>query len=152
MSDDMTSDYEMAPLPSPSEALRRLGRLVGKWQVSGGAEGAVTYRWMDGAYFLLQDVELVQFGQPITGLELIGNRRPFGEDPHPEVTSRFYDSQGNTLDYTYDLDGDTLTIWAGDRGSPAYFRGSFNDDDSVMDGEWVYPGGGGYASTMRRVL
>lgn len=142
---------EMPPAPAPSEALRRLDRLVGTWRVTGGAEGTITYRWMQGGYFLLQDVELVQYGQPITGFEVIGNLRPFGEGPHPEVTSRFYDSLGNTLDYTYELSDDTLMIWAGERGSPAYFRGSFSEDDSVMDGAWVYPGGGGYDSTMHRV-
>ena len=150
MSDETMTEYDMPATPAPSEALQRLDRLVGEWQVTGGAEGTVRYHWMDGGYFLLQDVELVQDGQRITGFEVVGNRRPFGADPQPEVTSRFYDSQGNTLDYTYELVGDILTIWSGERGSPAYFRGSFNHDDSVMDGAWVYPGGGGYESRMTR--
>ncbi len=66
------------------------------------------------------------------------------------MVSRFYDSMGNTLDYVYELDGDLLTIWAGAKDSPAYFRGSFSDDGHVLDGAWVYPGEGGYASTMTR--
>lgn len=50
-------------------------------------------------------------------------------------------SRGTTLDDTYELTGDTLRVWAGKRDSPAYFPGSFDDDDSVMDSAWVYPGG-----------
>ncbi|MFD4469886.1 hypothetical protein ACFWPA_16520 [Rhodococcus sp. NPDC058505] len=138
------------PVPPPAANLQRLDRLVGTWRITGGAEGTVTYSWMEGRYFLIQQVDLEQFGESIIGTEMIGNLRPFGEAPGADVVSRFYDSQGNTLDYVYELDGDTLTIWGGSKGSPAYFRGTFNADDTVLDGEWVYPGGGGYPSTMTR--
>ncbi|MFI1585852.1 hypothetical protein [Embleya sp. NPDC020630] len=125
--------------------------MVGTWAVTGGAEGSVRYEWMPGGFFLSQQVELVQFGEPVSGLEVIGNLRPFGEPAGTDVVSRYYDSNGNTFDYVYELVGDTLTIWAGAKGSPAYFRGTFNADDTVMTGDWVYPGGGGYTSTMTRV-
>ena len=58
---------------------------------------------------------------------------------------------GNTLDYVYEVDKDTLTIWGGQKGSPAYFKGTFSDDGNTCTGGWVYPGGGGYKSTMTRV-
>ena len=48
------------------------------------------------------------------------------------------------------LEGDTLTIWAGEKGSPAYFRGVFSGDGNTMSGQWFYPDGGGYDSTMTR--
>lgn len=57
---------------------------------------------------------------------------------------------GNTLDYVYDLDGDSLTIWAVAKDSPAYFHGTFSDNDHVFTGACVYPEGGGYHSTMKR--
>ncbi|MEK8225885.1 hypothetical protein NKG05_07220 [Oerskovia sp. M15] len=123
--------------------LRALDRLVGTWQVTGGAEGEVTYEWMVGGYFLLQHVRLTQFGQEITGLEVIGNLHPFGEPVGEDVVSRFYDSLGNTLDYVYEITGDTLTIWAGAKGGPAYFEGAFDADGGAVVGEWVYPGGVG---------
>lgn len=135
----------------PSADLRALDRLVGSWKVAGGAEGTVRYEWMPGRFFLIQHVELTQFGQPVTGMEVIGNLRPFGEPAGADVVSRFYDSTGNTLDYVYELTGDTLTIWAGAKGSPAYYRGTFNADDTAVTGEWTYPGGGGYTSSMTRV-
>jgi len=142
--------YGLDGRPSPSAGLRALERLVGTWRVTGGAEGEVTYEWMEGGYFLLQRVRLDQFGQEIKGLEVIGNLHPFGEPVGVDVVSRFYDSLGNTLDYVYDLTGDTLTIWAGVKGSPAFFEGTFDAADRVVVGEWVYPDGGGYPSTMTR--
>lgn len=146
-SGDLDADGE---IPAPSADLAALDRLVGEWAVTGGVEGVVRYEWMAGRCFLLQHVELEQFGEQIVGLEVIGHLRPFGEPAGTDLVSRFYDSQGNTLDYTYELDGDTLTIWGGPKGSPAYFRGEFRDGDTAMDGAWVYPGGGGYDSTMTR--
>jgi len=149
-STQLGDDEAMGEQPQPDPRLRALDRLVGEWVVEGGAPGTVRYEWMPGGYFLLQHVDLEQFGQRITGFEVIGNLHPFGEPVGEDVVSRFYDSLGNTLDYVYELEGDTLTIWGGVKGSPAYFRGTFTADDRVMAGEWVYPGGGGYPSTMTR--
>jgi hypothetical protein len=136
---------------APSDAVRALDRLVGTWTLAGGATGTITYEWMPGGWFLLQRVELDQYGMHVRGMEVIGQLRPFGEAPSPDVHSRFYDDAGNTLDYVYEIAGDTLHIWAGERGSPAFFTGTFRDGDRVVDGDWVYPGGGGYSSTMTRV-
>ncbi|GAA3630556.1 hypothetical protein GCM10022267_16670 [Lentzea roselyniae] len=138
-------------ITQPSADVRALDRLVGTWKVTGGAEGTVRYEWMPGRFFLLQHVELTQFGQPVTGMEVIGNLRPFGEPAGADVASRFYDSMGNTLDYVYELTGDTLTIWGGAKGGPAYYRGTSSADGTTVTGEWVYPGGGGYPSTMTRI-
>jgi hypothetical protein len=149
--DAVDQEFAMPPVPAPSEALRALDRLVGTWTVTGGAVGTVSYEWMAGGYFLIQRVELEQYGEKHTGIEVIGNLRPFGEEPSADVWSRFYDDAGNTFDYVYELAGDTLTIWGGERDSEAKFVGSFNGDDTEMVGEWVYPGGGGYPSTMTRV-
>lgn len=146
----MSDEQYTQVTPEPSAQVRTLDRLVGTWTVTGGAVGTVTYEWMAGGYFLIQRVDLEQYGQRIHGVEMIGHLRPFGEQPSADVYSRFYDSTGNTLDYVYELDGDTLHIWGGEKGSPAKFTGTFTDGDRVMDGEWVYPGGGGYPSTMTR--
>jgi hypothetical protein len=147
---DHNIDTQPQPL-QPSPDLKKLDRLVGTWGVSGGAQGQVTYQWMEGSFFLIQHVDLEQYGQKSKGIEIIGHERPFGAEPSADITSRFYDSLGNTLDYVYELEGDTLTIWGGQKGSPAYYKGRFSDDGSTMTGEWVYPGGGGYASTATRL-
>ena len=138
----------MSENAQPSAELQALDRLVGTWSVTGGAEGTVRYEWMPGRFFLLQHIELTQAGQSITGMEVIGNLHPFGEPVGAEVVSRFYDSGGNTFDYVYELTGDTLTIWAGAKGSPAYYEGTFGADGATVTGEWTYPGGGGLRAAL----
>jgi hypothetical protein len=100
--------------------------------------------------WLPENGDLEQYGQKIKGFEIIGHEHPFGAEPSEEIKSRFYDNMGNTLDYIYELEGDTLTIWGGEKGSPAYSKGTFSDDGHTLSSEWVYPGGGGYQSTMTR--
>jgi hypothetical protein len=136
--------------PNPNPDMACLDRLVGTWEVSGGANGTATYEWMDGKHFLVQRVVLEQFGQQINGLEVIGHNQDFGQEPDPEIRSCFYDSMGNTMRYVYEMGGDVLTIWGGEKGSPAYYRGTFSIDGNIVTGDWVYPGGGGYTSTMTR--
>src|SRR3979411_523663 len=140
---------DQAPTPNPD--LKALDRLIGSWAVSGGAEGTVTYERMEGGFFMLQRYDLRHEGHDVKGIEVIGHLQPFGEEPSPDLKSRAYDNVGNTLDYVYEMDGDTLMIWAGEKGSSAYFKGQFSDDGQTNTGEWFYPDGGGYRSTMKRV-
>jgi hypothetical protein len=130
--------------------LRSLDALVGTWRLSEETSGTVPYVWLEGGHFLLQHIDLTLHGRVVQGLEAIGHRKHFGEEPSPEIWSRVYDAEGNTLDYVYEIDGRTLTIWAGAKGSPAYFRGEFSADGRTNTGAWVYPDGGGYRTTMTR--
>jgi len=81
--------------------------------MSGDVQGTVTYAWMEGGFFLIQNVDLEHHGQRIKGIEIIGHERPFGAEPGEGIRSRVYTNTGDTLDYVYELEGDTLTIWAG---------------------------------------
>jgi len=148
---DMNEAQLKPKVPEPSPALKKLDKLAGTWEISGGAQGQVTYEWLEGGFFLIQHVDLEQYGQKIKGIEIIGHLKPFGEEPSEEIKSRFYGNMGDTLDYVYELDGDTLTIWGGEKGSPAYYQGKFSDDGRRLTGAWVYPGGGGYESTAVRI-
>ena len=143
----MTTQHD---IPAPNPDLATLERLIGTWQVSGDAVGQVTYEWMPGGFFVLQRYQLTLFGHTVDGIEVIGHAQPFGQQPSPDIHSRAYDNTGNTLDYVYDITDDMLTIWGGERDSTSYFRGRFTDDDTNT-GEWVYEGGGGYATTMTRI-
>jgi hypothetical protein len=136
----------------PNPDLQNLGRLVGTWKQTGGVEGEITYEWAEGAFFLIQHVDLEQYGQKIKGMEIIGHLQPFGEEPSQDIKSRFYSYlDGMTLDYVYEIEGDELTIWGGERGSPAYYKGTFSADGNTLTGGWVYPGGGGYEAITTRV-
>ncbi len=149
MSDETTNEAQgYGQTPEPSPALRRLERLVGTWELSGDVGGRVTYEWMEGGFFLLQHVDL---GQEATGMEVIGHERGFQAEPSADIKSRFYSSSGDTLDYVYELEGDTLTIWFGERESSAYYEGEFSGDGNTLAGAWHYPGGGGYEAISTRV-
>lgn len=129
------------------------GELGGRAELCPGVDGVaelIEEMCPDGGHFLVQHFELEQYGERVDGFEVIGHLHPFGEPVGDEIVPRFNDSAGNTFDYVYELEGDVLTIWAGAQGSPAYFRGRFGDGDRTMTGDWVYPGGGGYTSTMTR--
>src|SRR5262245_9786253 len=148
-SDSTSSPYQ----PSrPHPDLKSLECLVGTWEQSGGVSGEVTYAWMEGGFFLIQHVDLERYDHKIKGIEIIGHLQLFGEEPGKEIQSRFYSYlDGMTLDYVYEVASDTLTIWGGERGSPAYYTGTFSDDGNTLTGAWVYPGGGGYESIARRI-
>jgi hypothetical protein len=151
--DDRTNNAQANQQPAePNTDLKDLGeRLLGTWEMSGEVGGMVTYECMEGGFFLIQRVDLEQYGQRIKGLEIIGHERPFGSEPSEEIKSRFYSNTGDTLDYVYELEDDTLTIWGGEKGSPAYYSGTFSDDGDTLSGAWHYPGGGGYEATSTRV-
>jgi hypothetical protein len=114
--------------------------------VSGEAEGTVVYEWTEGGFFLLQHVDL----GGTKGLEVIGHQHRYA-DPSADIRSRYYGfSEGETLDYTYEINDDTLTIWMGERNSPAYYEGTFSEDGNTLTGGWRYPGGGGYSTVSTR--
>src|SRR5215217_5052375 len=94
----------------PDAGLKQLERLVGTWEVTGEAQGRLTYEWMEGGHFLIRHVDLEQGGRANKGIEIIGRERGFGApEPSEDIRSRYYDIYGNTLDYVYELEGDTLT-------------------------------------------
>lgn len=146
------NEYVEYERPKPNSDMNGLKKLVGTWKQSGGVNGEISYEWIEGGFFLMQRVDLEQYGQQIKGVEIIGHLQPFGEEQSSDIRSRFYSSlDGMTLDYVYEVEGDTLTIWGGEKGSPAYFKGQFSDDGNILSGSWVYPGGGGYEAISTRI-
>ena len=143
----MTDDASQTGQTDP--AVQALDRLVGTWRISGDASGTVTYRWMKGGFFLVQDGELELFGHRNQFTEIIGREKVFGGQPSEDIKARTYSAEGDTLDYVYELEGDTLTIWGGHRGSESRFVGTFSADGDTLSGAWTWPGGG-YATTSTR--
>ena len=125
------------PAPGPDPDLHTLQPVLGTWDVMGDATGRTRYEWLEGNFFLAQHFDLVHNGRTIRGTEIIGHLYPFAGRPSPDIYARVYScSDGMTLDYVYELDGDTLTIWAGHRGSPSFYRGTFSADGIRMIGAW----------------
>lgn len=129
--------------------VQSLDRLVGRWRITGDATGSVRYRWLPGHHFLVQDGELDLYGHRNVFTEVIGRLKPFGGDPSEHIASRVYTSEGDTLDYVYELEGDELTIWGGSRGSGSRYTGTFSPDGATLTGAWSWPGGGYATVTIR---
>jgi len=131
--------------------LRALDRLVGVWRVAGDAEGEVGWEWAPGGYFLLQHIDMVHDRRPIKAMEVIGRLHPLDGGPSADIRSRVYSyNDGYTIDYVYELEGDTLTIWGGEKGSPAFYRAVFSPDGNMLTGSWQWSGGG-YSTVAIRV-
>lgn len=143
-----------AAVPNPD--LQSLDRLVGTWEISdpsgkGEISGQVSYEWAEGGFFLIQHFDLLHGEHRNKGIEYIGHFQMFGEEPSEEIKTRVFSFlDGMVLDYVYELVDHTLIIWAGAKGSPAYFKGQFSENGNTLTGAWVYPGGG-YESRMSRV-
>jgi len=148
MTESLSGGHDQTAASRPNVDLQTLSRLIGTWKVTGEAEGTVTYEWAEGGFFLLQHVEL----GGSKGLEIIGHDHRYGEEPSADIRSHYYGfGEGETLDYTYEIRNDTLTIWMGERDSPAYYEGTFDAAGAVLTGAWHYPGGGGYSTISTKV-
>jgi hypothetical protein len=145
-----TSDTERVQPTGPPADIKALGdRLVGSWKVSGESEGETSWEWMEGGFFLIQRGWTRREGVEQEYLQIIGYDRMPGSEPADAITGRLYTSHGDTLAYTCELEGDTMTIWMGKKGSPAVYRGTFSADGNTIEGAWEWPGGG-YEETMTR--
>ena len=158
MTDDSTLDQSQDQPVEPNPALRALDVLVGTWQITGresGPEGEIhgqsRYEWMEGGFYLVQHVDMDHVGHHIKGIEYIGH------DPAADnLRSYFFGTDapgpfgGVALEYVYEVTDETLTIWGGEVGSPAAYKGRFVNGRDTVAGAWEWPGGG-YEATMTRV-
>ena len=136
---------------TPNPDLKKLNRLIGKWKVSGpDIDGEATFEWMEGGFFMIQRFEFTYGGGKIKGIEYTG----FDEDTQT-LRSHMMDIRGSNFTYTWDIEGDTLWYWFGDKGSQTFSRGTFSADGNTVTGRWQWPKAdgktGGYKYTMTRV-
>ncbi len=148
---DDAQAYQQPPEPSPD--LKSLGRLVGTWNVSSPEIlGRITFEWMKDGFFLIQRIDFDHAGRRVKGIEIIGHERRFGAEPSEEIKSRVYSNSGDTLDYGYELEGDTLTIWAGQgEGLPGVLQGHIQRRRRHPHRRLALLRGGGYEATPTRI-
>ena len=130
----------------PNPALRSLDKLVGTWQVSGEAQGQITFNWMEGGFFLIQTVDLDGGAR---GTEFIGY-----DAESNSLKSHYFSNTGDLLEYTYRAEGQTHTVSIDMPGRKGQFVALFSDDDNTFAGRWDWTQDGekmGYDATMTRV-
>jgi len=143
--------------PQPNPALKSLDVMVGAWELKGHESGPVgeihgrpTFEWMEGGFYLVQHVDIDYIGRRIVGTEYIGY-----DEENDNLRSYFFSYEGPgpfgrvALEYVWEVGEDTFTIWGGEVGSPASFKGRFGGDRNTITGRWEWPGGG-YEATMTR--
>jgi hypothetical protein len=136
---------------TPHPALRTLDRLVGTWRITGEQfNGTTTFEWMDGGFYLIQRSESDHNGRRFTAVEYIG----YDQDTDT-LRSHMMDSAGSNFTYTWQLDGDQLTVWFGDHGSDNFLSATIDPTGTTVTGGWQWPdragGTDGYTATMTRI-
>jgi hypothetical protein len=127
--------------PSPDPALRALDPFVGTWSMKGhllGLDeenilGRATYRWLEGGFFLQQDIEL-----DFAGTVEIKSHELIGYDPETKAFSSlvFSNLSPSPLPYTWDVQGRNVTISVSYGPLEATFTGAFSEDGDSFSGGW----------------
>jgi uncharacterized protein YndB with AHSA1/START domain len=156
-----TDEYvEATQPPGPDPALKRLERFVGTWAIKGRTRdadhdnvfGKTSFEWLPGGFFLQQCMELDFMGLGVRGLEVIGYDPSTGTFP----STLYSNLTGVPITYTYDVQGDRVTIRTELAGGATY-TGTFSDDGDTGSGGWrpdegmEGPGNVAYDITATRV-
>ncbi len=142
-----SNNHLAAQLPAePYPQLRVLDRLIGEWEVTGSfLQGRMTFEWMEGGFFPIQHVDCHTTERTIKGTEYIGF-----DEATQTLRSHYMDIHGANFTYTWEIDGDTIRTYFGEKGSDNYFEGHFDEDGNSYSGAWQWPGGG-YKATLLRI-
>ncbi len=138
---DNNDNAQPQGIPQPDPALKRLDRLVGSWSMKGhpiGSDeeniiGRTTFQWLDGGFFMQQDVEI-----DFAGMMKIKSRELIGYDPETKAfsSSVYSNLSPAPLPYKWDLQDDTLTISVSYGPLDATFKGKFSKDGKSFSGGW----------------
>lgn len=129
-----------ASVPKPDAALKRLDRFVGTWRMRGrslGSDeytitGTTTFDWLDGGFFLAQDMEMDYAGTPIKSHELIG----YDAKSKAFASTVFSNMAPDPWPYQWDVQGDDITISIKKPPMDATFKGKFSPDGKSWSGGW----------------
>jgi hypothetical protein len=127
--------------PTPDPALSALDPFVGTWDMKGhliGSDeenvvGQATFRWLDGGFFLLQEIEL-----DFAGMFEVKSHELVGYDPEAEAFSSlvFSNLAPSPLPYRWEVDGRAVTIKVNYGPLNATFNGEMSEDGNTFSGGW----------------
>lgn len=134
----------------PNSALKSLNKLLGTWKASdpSGAEGIsgeVTFEWMENNFFFIQHID---FGGG-KSFEVIG----YDEESN-SLKTHYFSNTGQILEYTYEVNDDTITVSIDMPHAKGKFIGKFSNDGNSYTGRWDWTEDGarkGYSATMTKV-
>jgi hypothetical protein len=124
--------------PKPNAAVKRLEKLVGKWDMkitlptNPPMEVAAwgTFELLEGGAFLAYRAEADRSDFP-------KNRSIIGSDETLDrYTMLYYDSRGVSRIYQMSLDDEAWKLWRDDPDFPQRFIGKFGDDGNTITGAW----------------
>jgi Protein of unknown function (DUF1579) len=127
--------------PTPDPALKALEPFIGTWEMKGhliGSDeeniiGRATYRWLEGGFFLQQDVEFDFAGMfHVKSHELVGYDPETGTFP----STVFSNMSPTPLPYKWEIDGRKLTISVNYGPMDSTFSGEFGEDGDTFSGGW----------------
>jgi hypothetical protein len=99
---------------------------------------------MEGGFFLVQRIDF----RNAKGIEIIGYDEESGS-----IRSHYFGNAGGILEYTYDVDDDTIMVTIDMPHVQGRFVGEFADDGNSYTGRWEWTQDGaklGYDATMTR--
>jgi hypothetical protein len=113
----------------PNPALKSLNRLLGAWIVTGEAYGQVTFNWMEGGFFMVQDIDLIG----TKGIEFIG----YDKDSK-SLKSHYFDTNGQVLEFTYEINESGHNVFIDMPGIKGKFKGKFSNGGETITGKWKW--------------
>jgi hypothetical protein len=132
------------PVNERNDTLKKLDRLVGRWDIMitlpgdppMTVAGRASFEWLDGVFLVHRsDADDPNFP---TGNSIIGS-----DDTMGSYTMLYSDSRGVTRIYQMSLEGNVLKMWRDDPEFAQRFTGTISADGSQIDAKWENSTDGG---------
>jgi hypothetical protein len=111
----------------PNPALKKLSWLSGTWMVSGEAHGHVTFSWMEGGFFMVQDIDLIG----MKGIAFIGYNAE-----SKKLESYYFGYNGRVLEGTCEISESKQIISVEMKAVKEKFDGKLSNGGQTISGRW----------------
>jgi hypothetical protein len=122
----------------PGAGHKPLDMFAGKWKTEGTVKasgdkpelkvsGTDTYRWLDGGFFLIHEVDVLMGNEKNVTIEIIAY-----DEAESSYTMHSYDNKGNSGRMKGSFDNGTWRF----QGDTLRFKGKFSEDGKTLSGIW----------------